>query len=263
MSRETEHERRYAVDDRLVMPESRFEVVGGEVRYVSPAEQPHASLHSKLSALLEAYVAEGWDAASDMLTRTAEKEDFAPDGSVYPVAPDPETGGRQLEELAFEVVSTESIAHAGRKAAALRQRGVRRVFAIDVERKRALEWSTATDAWQMLAPDAEIRDRTLVTGLPVAALVAAAKTDDAIARALLAKKNAVLSEALESRAAEGKAEGRAEGKAEAVLDLLRARTVPVDAATEARVLALRDPDEVSRCLLRAATCNRAAELFED
>jgi hypothetical protein len=45
------------------------------------------------------------------------------------------------EHLVFEVVSTESIGHAARKAAKLSARGVRRVFAIDVERSRALEWS--------------------------------------------------------------------------------------------------------------------------
>ena len=152
----------YAVDERLVMPETRFEIIDGEVIYVSPADPLHASLHSKLSALLEAYVAPGFNAASDMLTRTSEKGDMAPDGSIYPLAPDPETGGRQLEHLAFEVVSSETVAHAGRKAAALRARGVRRVFGLDAERRRALEWSTDTQSWEVLHPGAVISDPTLV-----------------------------------------------------------------------------------------------------
>jgi hypothetical protein len=38
-------------------------------------------------------------------------------------------------------VSTETLAHAGRKAAELVGRGARRVFAIDVERQRALDWA--------------------------------------------------------------------------------------------------------------------------
>jgi hypothetical protein len=75
-----------------------------------------------------------------------------PDVSVYPDAPDPRTGGRQLEQLAFELASTQSLGHAGRKAAKLAGRGVRRVFAIDVERSRALEWSAALGAWRELDP---------------------------------------------------------------------------------------------------------------
>ena len=47
-----------------------------------------------------------------MLTRTSEKGDMAPDASVHPAAPDPRTGGRQLEDLAFEVVSTERLSAA-------------------------------------------------------------------------------------------------------------------------------------------------------
>src|SRR5947207_1749403 len=67
-----------AVDERLVMPETRFEVIDGKVLYVSPAAEPHGSRHSKISALLEAYVAPGYEVAVDMLTRTAVKGDLAP-----------------------------------------------------------------------------------------------------------------------------------------------------------------------------------------
>ena len=60
-----------------------------------------------------------YSAAVDMLTRTSAKNDLAPDASVFPAARDPETGGRRLEELAFEVVSTETLSHAAKKARAL------------------------------------------------------------------------------------------------------------------------------------------------
>lgn len=80
-----------APDDRLIASECGFEIVGGEVVAVSPAHEPHGSRHSKLSALLEAYAAEGFNAASDMLTRASTKEDFAPDGSIYPAARDART----------------------------------------------------------------------------------------------------------------------------------------------------------------------------
>jgi Uma2 family endonuclease len=125
-----------AVDARLVAPESRYEVDEGRVVYVAPADEPHGSRHSKVSALLEAHVRGDRDVASDMLTRSSELSDVAPDASVFPRARDPRTGGRQLEELAFEVVSTERLNEAGAKARKLAGRGVRRVFAIDVVRHR-------------------------------------------------------------------------------------------------------------------------------
>jgi Uma2 family endonuclease len=248
--------REFGVDERLVMPETRFEVIDGQVAYVSPADPPHASRHSKLSALLEAFVAEGFDAASDMLTRTSEKGDMAPDGSVYPSAVDPKTGKRQLEHLAFEVVSTESLGDAGKKASALAARGVRRVFAIDVERRRALEWSRRTGAWEILAKDAIIDDPAFALGLPVHDLVSAAKADDAVARALLAKGNPVLLEALE----EARHEAKAEGKAEAIVAVLAARGLTIDGATAKRIRALRDPDELDRRLAIAVRCADVAEL---
>jgi hypothetical protein len=152
-------------------------------------------------------VAAGYDAAVDMLTRTSVREDMAPDASVFPAARDPQTGGRQLEELAFEIVSTERLGHAAKKARSLSSRGVRRIFAVDVERRRGLEWSTKTDTWEILSRDAVIEDRTLAAPLPLRALVERVKADDAIAAALLAKKNPVIESALEGSAARGEARG--------------------------------------------------------
>ena len=40
-------------------------------------------------------------------------DDAAPDVSVYPLERDASTGGRRIEELAFEVVSTERLVEAG------------------------------------------------------------------------------------------------------------------------------------------------------
>jgi Uma2 family endonuclease len=88
-----------AVDERLVAPETRYEIDGGVLVHVSPAHEPHGSRHSKISALLEARVDLELDVATDMLTRTSETTDVAPDVSVFPVERDPETGGRQLEHL--------------------------------------------------------------------------------------------------------------------------------------------------------------------
>jgi hypothetical protein len=133
---------------------------------------------------------------------------------MFPVAPDPETGGRQIEQRAFEVVSTESIGRAGAKAALLVRRGVRRVFAIDIERARALEWSDALAAWSVLDLAGHIEDPALDVALPIRDLVHAAKTDDSVARALIAKHNPVIEAVRAQDRAEGNAQGRAEGKVE-------------------------------------------------
>ncbi len=85
------------------------------------------------------------------------------------------------------MLSTERLGHAGRKADKLVARGVRRVFAVDTERGRAFQWSPQLASWAILSEAEHIEDRALAVPLPVEALVRAAKVDDAVARALLAK----------------------------------------------------------------------------
>ncbi len=251
---------RPAVDERLVMPECDHEIVDGQVFAVSPAHEPHGSRHSKLSAILEAFVAPGFNAACDMLTRTSRFDDFAPDASIYPLARDPATGGRQLEQLAFEVVSTESLAHAGRKAALLVARGVRRVFAIDVERQRGLEWSVSTDGWEILGPDAAIDDPALVIPLRVHDLVAAAHADDAVARALLAKQNPVLVATIEAERADAMHDAARDALTAAVLRVLAARGLPLDDRERAAILSITDVPTLEALLDAAATCTDVASL---
>ena len=101
---------------------------------------------------------------------------------------------------------------AARKADRLLERGVRRVFALDVGRKQVLERRGGT--WEALGADAFIEDRALSVGLPVRVLVEAAKVDDAVARALLAKKNPVLEEHTRQTWKQGEARGVRRGKAE-------------------------------------------------
>jgi Uma2 family endonuclease len=243
------------IDDRLVAPETPYEIWDGEVVYVSPADPPHGKRHRQLCALIEAHTGPEFESAADLLTRTSRIDDIAPDVSVYPAAPDPATGGRQLEHLAFEIVSKQSLRRAGRKAAKLARRGVRRVFAIDIKRSRALEWSAEAGAWRELDPAGHIADPALVVALPIAAVIHNAKADDAVARALLAKRNPVL--------VQDRAEARAESRAEAVIVLLTARGVAIDSATRARILAERDAQRLDRWIVRAASCTEVAELFTD
>jgi Uma2 family endonuclease len=244
-----------AVDERLVASESGYEIDDGKLVRVPPCKEPHGNPHSKLAALLEAHVAEDFNVALDMLTRISETTDRAADASVYPFARDPQTGGRQIEQLAFEIVSTESLADAGRKAGQLSGRGVRRVFAIDVERARVFEWSRELGTWSLLDPHGRIEDPTLAVPLSIELLVRSVKTDDALANALLAKRNPVLLAAID--------EGRAHAMADAILRVLEQRSVHLDGRDRERVLAARVLAQLERWLDRAATCSQAAELFRD
>jgi len=246
------------INDRLAPPGTPYEVWDGELVRVPPADPPHAERHIQLAALIEAHTGPEFESGADLLTRTSRVDDIAPDVSVYPVS-DPATGRRKLEHIAFEIVSRGSLSRAGRKAAKLTGRGVRRVFAIDVVRSRALEWSVELGAWRELDPSGRIEDPALAVPLPIAALIHDAKSDDAIARALLAKRNSVLV----LQRAEAQAEGKAEGKAEAVVVLLAARGIAVDGAARARILGERDPQQIDRWIARAATCAVLAELFAD
>jgi hypothetical protein len=221
--------------------------------FVPPADEPHGAAHAKLAAVIDAHRGPDFAVAVDMLTRTSRIDDLAPDVSVYPAARNPQTGGRQLEQLAFEIASTESLGHAGSRAAKLVGRGVRRVFAIDVERARALEWSATLDAWSILDRRAEIVDPALAVPLPIEALLDAARADAAIPRAYRVQRHAEFVAEHE--------EGRAEGRAEALLVILISRGfAPSD--RERRLIGdERDFERMSRWLAGAATCGSIAELL--
>lgn len=248
-----------AVDDRLVAPETRYEVRDGALVHVPPADEPHGTRHSKIAALVEIHSAPAFDVACDMLTRTSARDDIAPDVSVFPRARHPLTGRRQLEHLAFEVVSTQSLGDAGAKAASLVERGVRRVFAIDIERARALEWSASLESWSMLDINGFIEDEALAVPLPIQPLVHAAEADDAVARALLIKRNPVIEQAR----AQDRSEGEQKGFSEAIITVLDARGITVDAAARVRILGERDTTTLVRWVARAATCAEIADVFRD
>jgi Uma2 family endonuclease len=251
-----------AIDERLVAPQTPFEMWDGELVYVSPADPPHGEHHLQLAALIEAHTGFAFEAAADLLTRTSKGDDIAPDVSVYPDAPDPLTGGRQLEQLAFEIVSTQSLGDAAGKAIKLATRGVRRVFAIEVARSRVLEWSPQGGAWQELDPTSHIEDPALEVPLPIAAMVHAAKADDSVARALVARRNPVIEAVRAEDRATSKAEGKIEGKIEALIGILAAREIVPGAARE-RIFRERDPHQLDRWIARAATASTLAEVLDD
>ncbi len=277
------------IDDRLAPPETRVEYLHGGELYAAPADPPHATEHCELSYVLRAHIADGYRGAVDMLTRTGPGTDIAPDASVFASAPDPATGGRQLEEIAFEVTSMQALSVPTEKARELIQRGVRRVFCILVKQHRVLEWSRRTDGWATLPKNATIEDRCLVRPLPVIALLDASAADSATAAALLDKQVPAIKRALqESRAKgrtagkregkkegkkegqkegrkEGKKEGRSAGRSEAlaasVITVLEARGLRVSAAVRRRITSTTDVATLDRWLRQAVIVVSADEIF--
>jgi len=208
-------------DDHLVTPEvTRDEIIRGRRVVAMPALPPHADQQFGLGYVIGAHVKPGFTGAAELLTRAGEGSDFATDVCVRKSGTNPETGTRYLEELAFEVVNEQSHRDITEKAEDLTRRGVRRVIAIFVKKGEVCEW--ASGAWRRLEPDAVLADPTLSRPLRVRALMDAAEADDAVARALLAKRNPVIVKVQEDSRAEGEARGRAEGEARGRAEGLRA-----------------------------------------
>jgi len=254
------------VDERLVAPGIRYEIDDGKLVWVAPADEPHGVGHGALGALLRAHRSDDRSVAIDMLTRTSETSDIAPDASVYPTARDPVTGGRQLEELAFELLATSSLARVGAKAAQLAARGVRRVFGIDLTKRRVVEWSTALGTWSILATDGAIVDPALAVPLPHAALLDAASADDATVRAFRERRHpeflAERAEGREEGRAEGRAEGREEGRKDLVREMLVAKFGALDAVHEARLVAA-DRAALEHYARRLVTAAALDDVFAD
>lgn len=203
-----------------------------------PADEPHGTSHLSLAYVLGAHVADGFRGAVDMLTRTGHESDFAPDASVFPAARDPETGRRQLEQLAFEIVGEQWIGIPSEKARELTRRGVRRVFCVVLKTGRVLEWSRDTDGWAMLADDSQIEDACLARPLPICALVDATEADRAVVLALRARG---LLDEIELRSREeGREEGRLAARREAVRDLCEVLDIPMPPERAQELEALDD-----------------------
>lgn len=202
-----------AVDEHIVPEGERWELVSGARIVSPPSYEPHATRHTDLAYVLRAHVAEGFSVAIDMLTRSDLGEDFAPDLSIYPTARDPDTGGRQIEALAFEVVSQQSMAEITRRAITLARRGVRRIFAIKLRKgsQTLLEFQPQSATWTTRPSNTHIHDDVLTLPLPVRDLLNAACADASVVRALLARQvPEIMAPILEQRQRAETAEARAE-----------------------------------------------------
>lgn len=178
-----------SLDERLVEPGTREEMLRGERLYAAPAHPPHAERHIELDYVVRGHVAAGYVSATDMLTRAGPKSDFATDTAVRKQGIDPTTGTRYLEELAFEVVSTQSMREMVMRAEDLSSRGVRRLLAIFVRRGEVCEWSTDENRFVALSMDGELEDPTLARAIPIRALLDAVQADNAVVDALDSKGN--------------------------------------------------------------------------
>jgi hypothetical protein len=222
------------VDDRLVRPETREEIIRGRRVMAMPANPPHADQQFGVGYVIGAHLKSGFVGSSELLTRAGAGSDFATDVCVRRQGTDPETGTRYLEELAFEVVNEQSLRDITEKAEDLTARGVRRVLAVFVKKGEVCEWSAKRGAWRQLDPDATFSDPTLTRPLLVRELLDAAERDNAVARALYAKQNPVIVKVQE----DSRAEGEAKGLRAAVRDLcelLDIRLTPEREATLAQM----------------------------
>ena len=275
------------VDDHAVEPESsrREVMIDGRIVQKLPANAPHGMQNADLAYVLSAHLAPGYRVATDLLTRFDELNDFASDTAVLKDGTDPATGTRHLEELAFEVVSeqqSEKVVTA--KAPTMLRRGVRRVFAVFLKKGELREWQPGQGAlqrgrWVLVDPDSSIEDPSLSRLVPVGAVLDAARSDDAVAEALLARGNPVLrrnrAEATAEGEARGKAEGKAEGRAEgklegklegkagAILTILEKRGLAPDADARSRLRNCKDLTALDRWLERALVADSLADVFTD
>jgi hypothetical protein len=177
------------LDEHLVREETREEMVRGERIISAPAREPHADRHCRLDYLISAAAAPGYVTSSDLLTRAGAASEFATDTCVRREGIDPATGTRYLEELAFEVVHTQSLREITVRAEELTNRGVRRLIAVFVKKREVAEWSESTRSWMLLPLDSTLADPVLVRPISIRAVFDAGVADNEVVDSLAAKGN--------------------------------------------------------------------------
>ncbi len=260
------------VSDYTVEPESGQEMFDGEVREASPAGPKHSRQHNQVGSVLHACTAPEYGADTDLLTRLGVPHNFASDTSIRRNGIDPETGDRYLEELAFEIQSTQSDEDLEERARIMAARGVRRIFAIPVRGDDAgseiiagplAEWMSAEGRWRTYRDDEVISDPCLFEPLPVRALLDAVEADNAVVRAHLHKGHPILLEYGDTREAKGEVKGEVKAAREHIELIMQWRGVAMDADAHARLAACTDRAVLKRWVERALRVASASDLFED
>ncbi|MEM9457687.1 MAG: hypothetical protein AAGF11_26140 [Myxococcota bacterium] len=239
------------VDEHLVEPETREEMVRGHRVVALPANAPHGEQHFRLDYVLGAQVADGYVGATDLLTRAGSGSNFATDTCIRREGIDPSTGVRWLEELAFEVVAEQSMRNITERAEDLAARGVRRIVAIFVNTGEVREWSREEGRWRVLDLDEDFVDPTLQRPLKVRVLLDNAAADDAVVDALKDKGNRRIAE-LE---AQSEAMGKAEGFRQSIEQVCVTQGIPFGAEQRAQLESL-DVSALEAMLQRVLTERR-------
>ena len=97
-----------SLDEHIVKPETRDEMLRGHRVITMPALAPHADRQCEIDYVVRGNVRTGYVSSSDLLTRPTTGSEFATDTCVRKEGEDPSTGTRYLEEVAFEVVNEQS-----------------------------------------------------------------------------------------------------------------------------------------------------------
>ncbi|MEM9463116.1 MAG: hypothetical protein AAGF11_53735 [Myxococcota bacterium] len=215
------------VDERLVEPETRQEIVRGRRIHAAPANAEHGDEHTEVTTVVRLHAAPGYIVSTDLLTRAAPHSDFATDTCVRRSGIDPNTGARYLEELAFEVVNEQSDKYMLERAQDLTACGVRRLIAVFVKRGEICEWSAKDDRWLPLDLHGSLHDPTLIRPFPLRALFDAAAADDSLVDALAAKNNPRLAHRERLQRQQGLEQGLEQGLRKAVETLCRALEIPL------------------------------------
>ena len=253
-------------DDHIVRPETREEMVRGKLYIAQPAHPPHADRHARLDQVTATYVKPGYIVSSDLLTRFGPKSNFATDVCVRKDGQDPKTGGRHLEELAFEIVSTQSLRHITIRAEDMTARGVRRLIVVFVKRGEVTEWSPAEHRFVPLPLEGVLEDPTLIQPIPIRAMLDAAAAKRAVVTGVWAQNDPWLQERkrelTELGHELGRQEGRQEGQHASLLLVLEGRGLDPSDEQRAAIESCTDPERLQRWLRATGRVNSVAELLE-
>ena len=251
------------LDQHVVRPETREEMVRGERMFAQPALAPHGDRHFRLDFVLGGHVSAGYVGSTDLLTHVLHGSDFASDTCIRREGEDEATGERFLEELAFEVVHEQSPSKVAERAEDWTRRGVRRILGIFVKKGTVEEWQPKAKTWRALDLGAVISDPCLVRPLSVRALLDAAVADDEVARALEAKENPAILAMKAASERRGEERGARMEAAAAVLAVLASRGLDVPPRVQAVVEGAGDLALLRRWLARAATATRADDVIDE
>ena len=241
-------------DDHIVRPETREEMVRGKLIIAQPAHPPHADRHARLDQIALTHVKPGYIVSSDLLTRFGPTSNFATDVCVRKDGEDPKTGGRHLEELAFEIVSKQSLRHITIRAEDMFARGLRRLIVIFVKRGEVTEWSPTEHRFVPLPLDGVLEDPTLAQPIPIRAMLDAAAAKHAVRVAMWEQDDPWL--------LERKQELRTRAQHAALLLVLEGRGLPPSDEQRAAIESCTDPERLQHWLRAAGRVNTVAELLD-